>query len=124
MGAYKIKVNIELVECEGMEKEGDLIKNKNGSFSMTIREQDAVSMDKCEGSVLKTAYPSIREVLSNHLSEISKKKPSNKAKPEKSQLTRTLIEWTERQVDLKLEPIAVCLKTRFDIIQPGTYLLN
>ena len=31
MGTYKIKVNIELVECKEMEEEGDLIKNKNGS---------------------------------------------------------------------------------------------
>ena len=84
MGTYKIKVNIELVECKEMEEEGDLIKNKNGSFSMTIREQDAVSIDRCESAVLKTAYPSIREALSNHLSEISKKKPLNKTKPEKS----------------------------------------
>ena len=84
MGIYKIKVNIELVECKNMEEKGDLIKNKNGSFSMTIREQDAVSIDKCESAVLKAAYPSIREALSNHLSEISKKKPLNKAKPEKS----------------------------------------
>ncbi|MEA3385289.1 MAG: hypothetical protein U9Q89_02385 [Thermodesulfobacteriota bacterium] len=44
MGTYKIKVNIELVECKEMEEEGDLIKNKNGSFSMTIREEDAVSI--------------------------------------------------------------------------------
>jgi len=84
MGTYKIKVNIELVECKEMEEKGDLIKNKNGSFSMTIMEQDAVSIDRCESVVLKTAYPSIREALSNHLSEISKKKPLNKAKPEKS----------------------------------------
>ena len=44
MGTYKIKVNIELVECKEMEEKGDLIKNKNGSFSMTIMEQDAVSI--------------------------------------------------------------------------------
>ena len=75
MGTYKIKVNIELVECKEMEEEGDLIKNKNGGFSMTISEQDAVSIDKCESAVLKTAYPSIREALSDHLSEISKKSP-------------------------------------------------
>lgn len=83
MGTYKIKVKVELVECKGMEKESDLIKHENGSFSMTISEQDAVSIDKCENAVLRTAHPSIREALSKHLSGISKKKHLKKPNREK-----------------------------------------
>jgi len=40
---------------------------------MVISEQDAISIDMCERSVLQIAYPTIREAVSNHLSQISKK---------------------------------------------------
>lgn len=77
MGKYTIRVKVELVECEeakvrGVQKEGD------GHFSMTIDERDAISIDRCEKALLLTAYPSIRDAISAHLSEISKKKPGKK----------------------------------------------
>ncbi len=74
MTKYKIKVHVELVECDDT-IDNQPSPNNDGSFSMTISEQDAVSIDMCEKSVLQTAYPSIREAVSKHLSEISKKKP-------------------------------------------------
>jgi len=83
MGAYKIKVKIELVECEEKEKGSDLRKLEDDSFTMTIRERDALSIDKCEAAVLQTAYPTIREAVSKHLTEMSKKKPLKKPNPEK-----------------------------------------
>ena len=80
MSGFKIRVHVDLVEChEPVEKAP--MKYKNGDFSMIISEQDAISIDMCERSVLQTAYPTIREAVSNHLSQISKKKP--KKKPEK-----------------------------------------
>ncbi len=82
MGKYKVKVNIELVECNSA-KEHDPIKGEDGSFTMTISEQDAISIDNCERAVLRTAYPTIRDAVSRHLSEISKKKPLKKQKQEK-----------------------------------------
>ena len=72
MGNYRIKVNVELVECS--EAEHDPSKQEGGSFTMTISEQDAVSIDNCEKAVLRTANPTIREAISKHLSEISKKR--------------------------------------------------
>jgi len=72
MGNYKIKVNVELVECDASEH--DLQKEMDGNFTMTISEADAISIDNCESSVLRTAHPAIREAISRHLSEISKKK--------------------------------------------------
>jgi hypothetical protein len=72
MGKYKVKVNIELVECNSAE-EHDPIKEKEGSFTMTISERDAISIDNCEKAVLRTAYPTIRDAISKHLTEISKK---------------------------------------------------
>ncbi|MBW1739470.1 MAG: hypothetical protein JRJ69_18610 [Deltaproteobacteria bacterium] len=74
MGKYKIKVKVELVECTEANKKHDPSKQEDGSFTMTISEQDAVSIDNCEKAVLRTAYPTIREAISKHLSEISKKK--------------------------------------------------
>jgi hypothetical protein len=73
MGKYKIRVKIELVECNDV-KEHDAIKEEDGIFTMTISEQDAVSIDSCESAILRTAHPTIRDAISKHLSEISKKK--------------------------------------------------
>lgn len=73
MGKYKIQVKVELIECNDDVQDHDLRQEKNGSFTMTITEQDAISIDKCERAVLVTAYPTIRDAISKHLSEISKK---------------------------------------------------
>ena len=76
MTEYKIKVHVELVECDDAVN-SEPIENSDGSFSMTISAQDAVSIDMCEQSVLRTAYPTIREAVSKHLGLISKKKSMN-----------------------------------------------
>jgi hypothetical protein len=73
MTNYKIKINIEFVECQDSESETK--KENNGTWSMTISESEASSIDKCERSMLQTAYPAIREKLAEHLSEMSKKNP-------------------------------------------------
>jgi len=75
MGNYKIQVNVELIECHDDTQEHDLKQEKNGNFTMTISEKDAMSIDLCERAVLMAAHPTIREAISKHLSEISKKKP-------------------------------------------------
>jgi hypothetical protein len=82
MGKYRIRVKVGLVECDdaegdGMKKEGD------GDFSMVIDEKDAISIDNCEKSVLLTAYPTIRDAISAHLSEVSKKKRVKKGRQKK-----------------------------------------
>jgi hypothetical protein len=81
MGKYKIKVNIELVECDDAEELG-VTKEGAGSLTMTISGEDAKSIDKCERAVLEAAHPTIREALSKHLSEISKKGLLKKANQE------------------------------------------
>lgn len=73
MSKYKIKVNVKLIECDESEPNNVPTRQKDGSFTMTINEQDAISIDKCESSVLQTAYPMIRDALSKHLTEVSKK---------------------------------------------------
>ncbi len=73
MTRYKVKINVELVECN--EAVNDIpLEQRDGSFSMVISEKDAVSIDKCEKTILKTAYPTIRSALSEHLTVVSQKK--------------------------------------------------
>jgi hypothetical protein len=82
MGNYKIKIKVEVVECENQGIHGPLEQN-DGSFEMVIDGKEAVSIDKSEKALLSTAYPSIREALSKHLENISKKKSLKKPKRKK-----------------------------------------
>ena len=50
MGKYKVKVNIELIECNDDAKEHDPIKEKDGSFTMLKNMIDsAISESDTEG---------------------------------------------------------------------------
>ena len=73
MKNYKIKVNVEIVECDDPLQDGP-VRLDDGSFELNISEKDAVSIDNCEKALLIANYPAIREAISKHLSEISKKK--------------------------------------------------
>lgn len=73
MGTYEIRVNIEIVErqepvprARGHAKEG--------SFTCSISEAEALSIDKCERALLQTNSEAIREALSRHLTQVSKKR--------------------------------------------------
>ena len=82
MGKYKIRVKVELLECDG-DKEHGVIKEDDGCFAMTITEQDAMNIDNCENALLRTAHPTIRDAISKHFSEVSKKKCLKKPNQEK-----------------------------------------
>ena len=77
--AYNIKVNIEFVECEASVVD-DPVKHTEGGFTISISETDAINIDKCEQSALKTVYPAIRDAVSNHLTSMSKKKSAKMEK--------------------------------------------
>ncbi len=79
MGKYKIRVKVEFVESDDPEHNSPM-KQNDGSFEMSIDGADAISIDKCETAALRTSYEAIRDALSEHLSEASKKKPSKKPK--------------------------------------------
>lgn len=74
MGNYEIKVNIEIVESKNSTTNKPN-RTEDGCFKLTICGQDAINIDKCENALLKTNYEAIRDALSRHLQEISKKKP-------------------------------------------------
>ena len=70
---YKIRVNVEIVECDEPIIPCPQQVNK-GLFEFNISPEQAQSIDDCERSLLKTNYPAIRAALSDHLETISKKK--------------------------------------------------
>ncbi len=74
MSNVKIKINIELVECDDNIESGDPRKGANGDFSMIVTESDSASIDKCESAMMRTVYPAVRAVLSDHFAAVSKKK--------------------------------------------------
>ena len=82
MGKYKIKVKVEIVECDDQSEHAPQ-EQDDGSFEMIIDEKDGVSIDKSEKAVLSTAYPTIRDALSKHLENVSKKKSLKKPKRNK-----------------------------------------
>jgi hypothetical protein len=74
MGNYQIKVNLEIVESKNSIT-NEYNKTEDGSITFTISETEAIDIDKCENALLKINYEALREALSKHLEEISKKKP-------------------------------------------------
>ena len=77
MGKFKIKVKVEIVESEQQNDENERVlqEQDDGSFTMIIDQKDAESIDNSEKALLETAYPTIRNALSKHLENISKKNP-------------------------------------------------
>ena len=82
MGKYEIRVKVEIVESD---KQNEHVPQEqhDGSFTMIIDEKEAVSIDNSEKALLSTAYPTIRQALSKHLEDISKKKSLKRPKGQK-----------------------------------------
>lgn len=74
---YKIKVNIEIVECND-ETQLEPHQLQSGHFEFVISEELGCSIDKCEQALLQTNYTAKREALSAHLTQVSKKKACQK----------------------------------------------
>jgi len=84
LSAYEIKIKIELApkaETDNKPMNNVLVSDDN-EYSLSISEEEALNIDKCENAVMKTAYPAIRDALSTHLESLSKKKPRKKRKPD------------------------------------------
>ncbi len=74
MSNFKIKVYVEIVECN--EKNGKAAEEQDdGGFTMIISEKDAISIDNSEKALLQTSYPAIRKALAEHFENVSKKNP-------------------------------------------------
>lgn len=97
MKNHKIRIRVEIVECEE-ENNGKAEKVNDGEFEMIVTGQQAVSIDDIEQAVLATNYPAIRDALSKHLSEISKKKAKEQGK-EQGRKVEIIANEHEYQVD-------------------------
>lgn len=69
---YRIKVKVEFEECGdetecGFEDVGQVV----------ISEGDSISIDDVESNLLSAGYDSMREAISRHLENVSKKKPKD-----------------------------------------------
>ncbi len=74
MDTYTIRMNVEIVSWTESPTH-EPIERDDGSVEITIAEPDAINIDIGERALLQTAYPTLREALSTHFSEISKKSP-------------------------------------------------
>ncbi len=68
---YKVKVKIEIVECEE-ETQAEPKKQKAGQFEYIITGEEGRNIDQCEQAVVSTNAEALRDMLSNHLTEVSK----------------------------------------------------
>ena len=74
MSRYKMRIHVEMIPCDEAPT-SEPVKAEDGSVSRILSETDAMSIDACEQALLQTTYPTLRETLATHLSEIAKKKP-------------------------------------------------
>ena len=80
MKTHRIRVKVEIVECE--EGSGDSQQPQrvgDGEFELLIDDEVAGSIDDCEQALLATNYPALRDALSKHLAEWSKKRQAEEA---------------------------------------------
>ena len=76
MKRHRIRVKVEFEEIDS-EIEGSNCeprKVENGCFEIDLDGKYAMDIDVCEQSVLAANFPAIRDALSVHLAEMSKKK--------------------------------------------------
>ena len=71
MKTYTIRIKIDIAPSTEPATNAPVTQS-DGSVHMTLTEQEALSIDRCEQLLLQTVYPTLREALSAHLSEASK----------------------------------------------------
>ena len=70
---YKIKVNIEIVECQN-DTQQEPYQQGEGHFELVISSEQGCNIDECEKALLQANYPALRKQRTAHLTAISKKK--------------------------------------------------
>ncbi len=71
MNTYTIRINIDIVPSTEPATNAP-IEQHDGSVQMTLTQQEANNIDRCEQALLQTTYPTLRKALSTHLSEMAK----------------------------------------------------
>jgi len=71
----EIKIQVE-IRTTDQDVTPDATPGDDGSFRIVIDRDSGQSIDHCEQALLAVNYPAIREALSRHLSEVSKRRAS------------------------------------------------
>lgn len=83
MTNYKMCIQIKMIPCNEPPT-ATPYQEKDGSVSIVLSQTDAMNIDVCERTFLQTTYPTLRDAISTHLSEVSKKTPVNIRQEERS----------------------------------------
>jgi hypothetical protein len=73
MSNYEIKIQVDIRPTE-QDVIANVAPSDDGSFRIVIGRDCGQSIDQCEQALLALNYPVLREALSRHLSEVSKRK--------------------------------------------------
>lgn len=71
-----VRIRIEMVDCDepvSDEHDGPEALG-NGEFQLVLSGDKELDIDGLEQGLLRTSYPAIRQVLSDHMSEVLKKR--------------------------------------------------
>jgi hypothetical protein len=79
---HRIRVKVEIIECEEEQTNEQPQQIGDGEFELLIDDEVAGSIDDCEQALLTTNYPALRDALSKHLASWSKKRQAEED-PEK-----------------------------------------
>jgi len=79
--AYEISVNIQIKENNNILIGDDPIQFAQGSFNMNISSSTASSIDQCEKALLDVNHVALRDALSSHLTQLSKKEAKSNGLP-------------------------------------------
>ena len=78
MRNIKVNISVDFSETDDVITESGAAEQMNdGSFRLVFDHKDEFNIDRLENAALNTCYPALREALSKHLTEVSKKKPIN-----------------------------------------------
>jgi hypothetical protein len=92
MGNYKIRLNLDVSDIT------ESSNNTTVNIETEISEEEASSIDSIEKIMLRINYDAIRKAVSEHLENISKKKPKSSKTELEEQLKKIVknTAWTEK----------------------------
>jgi hypothetical protein len=73
MPNYEIKIQVHMAPTE-QDVTSEITPCDDGGFRVVMSHESGQSIDQCEQALLALNYPVLREALSRHLSEVSKRK--------------------------------------------------
>ena len=73
MPNYEIKIQVAICPTE-QDVTSEVTPCADGSFRVVMSHESGQRIDPCEQALLAVNYPTIREALARHLSEVSKAK--------------------------------------------------